>query len=110
MSIHNNYFKKQKYVTLFKKHSKFPNVGKIFYCSMTRHRNMDVDVFTQCQYTGFVPRKKNMGQSLFKRHSKFLILNKVFCCDLAKRGTNNRTFLETYLHKNCCKKEHYETR
>ena len=35
-----------------------------------------------------------MGQSLFKKHSKFLIFNKVFYCDMAKRGTNNKKFLE----------------
>ena len=39
-------------------------------------------------------QEKKMGQSLFKKHSKFLIFNKVDYGDMAKRGTNNRKFLE----------------
>ena len=78
----------------FKKHFKFHNFSEIFCCGMTRLRNTNVDVFMQCQYTRTISRKKNIGQSLFKKHSKFLIFNKVFYCDMAKRGTNNRKFLE----------------
>ena len=80
--------------SLFKKHSKFQHFDEIFYCCMTRLRNTNLDVFTQYQYTRTISRKKNMGQSLFRKHSKFLIFNKLFYCDMAKRGTNNRKFLE----------------
>ena len=59
--------------SLFKKHSKFQNFDEIFYCGMTRFRNMNLDIFIQCKYTGTISRKKNIGQSLFKKHSKFLI-------------------------------------
>ena len=73
-----------------KKHSKFQNVDEIFHCGMTRLRNMNLDVFMQCQYTRTISRKKNIGQSLLKKHLKFLIFNKAFYCDLAKLGANNR--------------------
>ena len=52
--------------SLFKKHSNFQNFDEIFYCGLTRLRNTNLGVFIQCQYTGTISRKKNMGQSLFK--------------------------------------------
>ena len=54
--------------SLLKKHPKFQNYDEIFYCSMTRLKNMNMDVFIQCQYTRTILRKKNMGQSLIKKH------------------------------------------
>ena len=54
--------------SLLKKHPKFQNYDEIFYCSMTRLKNMNLDVFIQCQYTRTILRKKNMGQSLIKKH------------------------------------------
>ena len=54
--------------SLLKKHAKFQNYDEIFYCSMTRLKNMNLDVFIQCQYTRTILRKKNMGQSLIKKH------------------------------------------
>ena len=62
---------------------------------MTRLRNTNLDVFIQCQYTRTILRKKNMGENLFKKYPKFPIFNKVFYCDMAKRGTNNRKFIES---------------
>ena len=56
----------------FKKPFEFHNFSEIFYCGMTRLKNMNIDVFMQCQYTISILRNKNMGQSLFKKHSKFL--------------------------------------
>ena len=64
--------------SLFKKHSKFQNFDEIFYCGMTRLRNMSLGVFIQCQYTRTTLRNKNMGQSLFKRHSKFQNFDEIF--------------------------------
>ena len=55
----------------FKKHFKFYNFSEIFYCGMTRLRNMNLSVFMQCQYTRTISRNKNMGQSLLRKHSKF---------------------------------------
>ena len=50
--------------SLFKKYSKFQNFDQIFYCSMTRFRNTNLNGFIQCQYIRTILRKKNMGQSL----------------------------------------------
>ena len=61
---------------------------------MTRLRNTNLDVFIQCQYTRTILRKQNMGENLFKKYRKFPIFNKVFYCGMAKRGTNNRKFME----------------
>ena len=55
----------------FKKHFKFHNFSEIFYCGMTRFRNTNLSVFTQCQYRRNILINKNMGQSLLKKHSKF---------------------------------------
>ena len=49
---------------------------------MTRLRNMNVDVFIQCQYTKTISRKKNMGQSLVKTHSEFK--DEIFYCDMTR--------------------------
>ena len=57
--------------SLFKKHSKFQNFDKIFYSSMNTFRNMNLDVFIQCQDTRIILRIENMGQSLFKKYSVF---------------------------------------
>ena len=57
--------------SLFKKHAKFGNFSKIFYCDMTRLRNTNLDVFIQCQHTGIILRSNTIRQSLFKEHSKF---------------------------------------
>ena len=55
----------------FKKPFEFHNFSEIFYCGMTRLRNMKLSVFILCQYTRTILRNKNMGQSLIKEHSKF---------------------------------------
>ena len=86
--------------SLFKKRSKFQNFDEVFYCSMTRLRNTNLDVFMQYQYTRTISGNKNMRHSLFKKHSKFLIFNKVFYCDMAKGGRDNRTFLENIFIQN----------
>ena len=78
----------------FKRHFKFHSFSEIFYCGMNRLRNTNLSVFIQFQYIRAILRNKKLGQSLFKQHSKFLKFNKVFYCDMAKRGTNNRKFLE----------------
>ena len=70
--------------SLFKKHSKFQNFNKIFYCGVTRLRNTNLDVFIQCQYTRTVSRKKNMGWSLFKKHSKLLNFDEIFYCGMTR--------------------------
>ena len=49
--------------SLFKKQSKFQNFNEIFYCGMTRLKNIILDVFMQCQHTRTVLRQANMGQS-----------------------------------------------
>ena len=96
--------------SLFQKHSKFQNFDEIFYCGMTRLRNTNLDIFTQCQYTRTISRNKNMRQNLFEKHSKFLIFSKVIYCDMAKRGTNSRKFSENLFTQDYCKKENYEAR
>ena len=53
--------------SLFKNHSKFQTFDEIFYCAMTRLRNMNLDVFIQCQHTRAILRNGNMEQSLFKK-------------------------------------------
>ena len=60
----------------------FHNFSEVFYCGMTRLRNMNVDVFIQCQYTKTISRKKDMGQSLVKTHSKFQ--DEIFYCDMTR--------------------------
>ena len=55
----------------FKKHSKFQNFDEIFYCGMTRFRNVKLGVFRQYQNTNTILKKKNMGQNRFKKLSKF---------------------------------------
>ena len=55
----------------FKKPFEFHGFSELFYCGMTRLRNLNLDVFIRCQYTRTILRNKNMGQSVFKRHSKF---------------------------------------
>ena len=57
--------------SLFKKRSKFQNFDEIFYCGLTRLRNINFGVFIQRQYTRTILRNKNVGQSLFKKYSKF---------------------------------------
>ena len=64
MSLHKNYFKKRKYgQSLFKKCSKFQKLDEIWYCGMTRFRNIKLAVFRQYQNTKTVLKKKNMRQS-----------------------------------------------
>ena len=46
----------------------FHNFSEIFYCSMTRHRNANLNAFIQCQYTRTILKKKNMGQKFFNKY------------------------------------------
>ena len=70
--------------SLFNEHSRFQHFDEILYCGMTRLRNTKLDVFTQCQHTRTILRKKNMGQSLFKKHSKFLNFDEIFYCGMTR--------------------------
>ena len=56
--------------SLFKKHSKFQNFDEIFYCGMTRLRDMNLDVCIQCQHTRIILRNENMVQNLFIKNFK----------------------------------------
>ena len=67
----------------FKKHFKFHNFSEIFYCDMTRHRNMNLSIFMPCQYTRTILRNKYMGQSVFKKHSTFQNFDEIFYCGMA---------------------------
>ena len=72
--IDKNHFKKGEHGEKnrnFKKPFEFNSFSQIFYCGMTRLRNMSLGVFTQCQYARTILRNKNMGYSLLKKHSKF---------------------------------------
>ena len=51
---------------------------------MTRLRNMNLDVFVQCQYTRNILRNKNKGQSMFKEHSNFQKFNEILFCGMTK--------------------------
>ena len=62
----------------FKKHMKFQKFIEISQCCMTKHRDTNLGVVEQCQYTRTILRNNNMGQSLFKKHSNFKILMKYF--------------------------------
>ena len=86
--------------SLFKKHSKFQNFEEIFYCGMTRLRNMNGVVFLECRHT------KSMGQSLIKKYSKFQNFEEILYCIMTrfrnvKLGGNIKT-------SNYFKKETYE--
>ena len=76
--------------SLLKKHLQFQNYYEIFYYEL---KNMNLDVFIQCQYTITLLIKKNMGQSLIKKHSKFLHFNKIFYCGMTRPRKENL---------NCC--------
>ena len=43
----------------------------IFYCGITKFKNVKLGVFRQYQNAKTILKKKNMGQSLFKKISKF---------------------------------------
>ena len=57
----------------FKEPFEFHNFSEIFYCAMTRLRNMNLSVFIQCHYTRTILRRKNVGHSLLRifKISKF---------------------------------------
>ena len=57
--------------SLFKKHSTFKKFDEIFYCWMTRFRNVKLGVFRQYQNTKAILKKKNTRQNRFKKRSKF---------------------------------------
>ena len=87
----------------FKKIMKFRKFIEIFHFSMARLRNTTLGVFTQCQYTRTLLRKKNMGQSLFKKHLKFQNLDEILYCwtrfrnvklDVLRQYQNTRTILK----------------
>ena len=79
----------------FKKYFKFHNFSEIFYCVMTKLRNTNLSVFTQCQYTRTILRNKNMGQSLFKKHSKSQNFDEMFYCGMTRlRSTNLNVFIK----------------
>ena len=82
---------------------------------MSRLRNMNLDVFIQCQYTRTILRNKNMGQSLCKKHSKFQKFDEIVYCGMTrfrnvKLGVfrqywNRKTILKKKnMGQNCCKK------
>ena len=68
----------------FKKHSKFQNFDEIFYCGITRHRDMNFDVFIQCQHTRIILRKENVGQTLFKKYSEFQKFDEILYCGMTR--------------------------
>ena len=65
----------------FKKYFEFHSFSEMFYCSMTKLKNTNSDVFIQCQYTGTILR--NVGQNLFKKYSKYQIFDEI-CCGLTR--------------------------
>ena len=76
--------------SLLKKHSQFQNYYEIFYYEL---KNMNLDVFIQCQYTITLLIKKIMGESPIKKHSKFLHFNKIYYCGMTRPREENL---------NCC--------
>ena len=82
----------------FRKYFKFHNFSEIFYCGMTRHRNTNLSVFMQCQYTRNILRKTNMGQSPFKKHSKFQNFDEIFYCGMTKLSNKNLDICIQCLH------------
>ena len=61
--------------SLIKKHLKFPNFDEIFYCGMTRHRNLILNYCGLCRYVKAIKLKKVVRQSFFKNHLKFQNFN-----------------------------------
>ena len=62
-----------------------------------QNQNMNLSVFTQCQYTGTILRNKNMGQSLFKKHSKFQNSDEIFYCGMTRlRNTYLNVFIQCH--------------
>ena len=59
-------------------------MSNIFYCDMTRFRNMSLRVFFKCQCTRAILRNENIGQSLFKKHSKFRKLKEILYCEMTR--------------------------
>ena len=79
----------------FKKLMKFRKFNEIFHCCMTRLRNTNLSVFTQCQYRRNILRNKNIGQSRFKKHSKFQNFNEIFHFGMARlRNTSLDVFIQ----------------
>ena len=77
---------------------------------MSRLRNMNLDVFIQCQYTRTILRNKNMGLSLFKKHSKFRKFDKSLYCGVARfKNVKLGVFRQYQNTKNYFKKEKYGT-
>ena len=56
---------------LIKKHSKFGNFNKIFYCGMTLLKNRILNSSYLCQNMKAIKPKKVVKQSFFKNHLKF---------------------------------------
>ena len=80
-----NHFKKRKYGQHnFEEPFEFHDFSEIFYCGMARLRNMNFDVFIQCQDTWTILRNKNMGQSLLKKYSKFQKFDAVLCSGMTQ--------------------------
>ena len=68
----------------FKKTFEFHNFSEIFYCGMTRLRNMILGVFIQLQHTRNILRSENMGQSLFNKYSKFSKFYEILYCGMTR--------------------------
>ena len=72
MSVHKNHKKNiiiiKKEQSLVKRHSKFLNFDEIFYCGMTRLRNLILNYCGLCRYVKRIKPKKVVRQSLFKNY------------------------------------------
>ena len=90
----------------FRKPFDFHNFSEIFYCGMTRLRNMNLSVIIQCHYVRNILRNKNMGQSLFRKHLKFQNFDEIF---YQTQKDEFGCFCTTSVHKNFLKKQKYGT-
>ena len=63
-------------VNKIRKHSKFLNFDKIFYCGMTRLRNSILNYYSLCRYVKAVKPKKVIR--IFENHLKFQNFNTQF--------------------------------
>ena len=75
---------------------------------MIRIRNMNLDVFIQCQYIRRnLLRNKNMGESLFKKYSKFQNFDEILYCGMTIFRDTNLMFLYNVSMKTDKKKKKY---
>ena len=90
----------------FKTLLEFRSFSEIFYCSMTRPRDTNLNVFIQCKYTRTISRKINMGQSLFKKYSEFQNFNERIYCGMARpRDMTLNVFIQCQYLRNVLRKK-----